>query len=284
MDLRSGGRRLPCSVLVEWLAIGRPVQLKTPAQRRALLLAALDRNLLTALAQDLGLGADDLSGVVRAPLVDVPSRGIARVKLDPRAVPVRQLELPWRLTPPILMAQSYALLARLPIAWAEQAVAWAPPVVLQDAKTGRWVVAAHLASAWVARGRLLDTNISVQVATEHHGTIRPTHELNEVRELVRVVLPPLMGLCHGFKQQIADFSDGLLSGQWEDQLRRAMTYRYRQRARSQREVAAQAVKTPNAQSLSGRQNVFGVSDADSRLAVPNASLSAEEGIDVSTDE
>jgi hypothetical protein len=248
-----------------------------------LLLAALNRNLLAALALDLGLGAHDLSEVVRAPS-DVPSRGIARARLEPRAVPARQLELPWRLGPPILLAQTYALLARLPIAWAEKAVAWAPPVVLQNEKTGRWVVAAHLASAWVARGRLLDTKIPVQVATEHHGTIRPIHELEEVRELVRVVLPRLMWLCRGLKQQIADFSDGLLSGQWEDQLRRAMTYRYRQRARNEREAAAQAEELSNAQSLLGRQDVIGVSEADTRLVTPNTSVSTEDGLDASADE
>lgn len=283
MDLRTGGRRLPCSVLTVWLAIGRPRQLKTPAQREALLLAALNRNLLAALALDLRMGRHDFSEVVRAPS-GVSWHGISRAKFEPRAVLARQLELLWVPGPSMLLAQTYALLARLPIAWAEKAVAWAPPVVLQDAKTGRWMVAAHLTSAWVARGRLLDAKIPVQVATELRGTIRPIHELEEVRELVRVVLPRLMWLCRGLKQQIADFSDGLLSGQWEDQLRRAMTYRYRQRARNERKAAAQADKPSNAQSLPGRQGVFGVSGADTRLGTPNASVSTEEGIDASVDE
>lgn len=242
---------MPCSVLGEWLVRGRPRRFATPAQQQALLLAALNRNLLAALALDLAIspsnfgspGATGKSG-------RLPSTETIRAKcanLERRTVWARDIVLPQRTGSLALLAQTYALLARLPIAWAENVVAWAPPIV-SPGKRDLWLVCGNPASAWIAHARLLDAKVAARMAGPRFRP--PIETLTRVHPLVCTALPRFLAICEGLKQEIADFSNGVFSGQWENQLRRAMTYRYRQRARNEREATrsyAEGTRTREAQ-------------------------------------
>lgn len=280
-DLRSGGRRLPCSVLGDWMVQGRPRRFTTPAQQRALLLAAVNLHLFAALALDLGIDPDNIAQ--NAGLPPDPAAGWPHCSgFASCTVPVRELALP-RGSGLTLLVQTYLLLERLPVSWAESIVAWAPPVVA-ELKPRRWGVCANPASGLIAQARLLDSNIPVRIV-DHERAFPPIKDLKQIRVLVGVALPRLMGVCHGLKQQIADFSDGILSGQWENQLRRAMTYRHRQRARVEREMALREVQALDPSEAPSGSEGFPEATAVTGFPVtPDVALSLEATPDASADE
>lgn len=216
-------------------------------------MAALNRNLLAALALDLAIPPVEL-GKPHALSEGAwsPSAEALRAKcknLETRAIWARDIVLPQRTGPLVLLALTYSLLARLPVTWAENVVAWAPPVV-SARKPYLWGICGNLTSAWIAHARLIDAKVPVRMA-EQKRFFPPIVDLSQICPLVCIALPRFMGVCEGLKQEIADFSDGVISGQWENQLRRAMTYRYRQRARNEREAArssAEGAREPEGRS------------------------------------
>lgn len=281
-DLRSGARRLPCSLLGEWLTRGRPRRFSKPAQQQALLLAALNRNLFTALALDLVVPVGDFGRDALIP----PEASSLRVQcrsLALRTICPRDFVLPRRSGPLVLLSQTYSLLARLPITWAEKVVAWAPPIV-SGRKPHLMAICANLTSAWIAHARLLDGRVQVRVA-EQKRFLPPIVDLAQVRSLVCVALPRLVGVCDGLKQEIADFSDDVVSGQWEDQLRRAMTYRYRQRARNELQAAQPtAAVAAGPETLPGWQGASDMPGAMKQPRAPDPSALPEDDLDATTDE
>lgn len=188
---------------------------------RAVLLAGLALRFLAALRSDY-------ESARKVELPEFPPPPVKLGLLQGQQIVGRQFVLAPvdRRRLPLMLTATHRFLASLPESFAEDAVTWAPPVVLRPKQANAQVpVVGNLIPAFVASRVLPDRPVGVVTLTRR-WRVRPS-----LSDLASVPLDPLDRLCAAQRDRLIAAAPSIEVAQLFTGLARAMVARVRQRSR-----------------------------------------------------